>query len=81
MWLVRTTSGRFTQLFLNLVSLRDLFGVGTKLKESIFKKNNQINSTYQPKYWSCQKNGFGGGQVQDWHPNEKMVVVLVCLFE
>ena len=24
---------------------RNLFGVGTKLKESIFKSNNQINST------------------------------------
>ena len=44
-WLVRTTAGRSTWLFLNLVNLRDLFGVGTKLKESIFKNNNQINST------------------------------------
>ena len=28
--LTRTTAGWFTQLFLNLVNLRDLFGIGTK---------------------------------------------------
>ena len=43
--LIRTAAGRFTQLLLNLVNLRDLCGVGTKLKESIFENNNQINST------------------------------------
>ena len=30
---------------LYLLNLRDLFGVGTKLKESVFKNNNPINST------------------------------------
>ena len=30
---------------------RDLFGVGTKLKESIFKNNNQINSTVTTRTW------------------------------
>ena len=30
---------------------RDLFGVGTKLKTSIFKKDNQINSTVTTRIW------------------------------
>ena len=34
------------QLFLNFVSLRDLFGVKTKLKDSLLKSNNQINTTF-----------------------------------
>ena len=38
-WLEQQPGG-----FLNLVNLTDLLGIGTKLKESIFK-NNQINST------------------------------------
>ena len=44
--LVRTTAGQFRYLLLNLVNLRDLFGVGKKLKETIFNNNNQINSTF-----------------------------------
>ena len=45
-----------------LVNLRDLFGIGTKLKESIFKNNNQIISTHQPKYGSCKQNELERGQ-------------------
>ena len=30
---------------MNLVNLRDFFGVASKLKEIIFKNNNQIKST------------------------------------
>ena len=30
---------------------RDFFGVGTKLKKSIFKNNNQINSTVTTRTW------------------------------
>ena len=48
---IRTTTVQFTQLLLNLVKLRDLFGVGKKLKESIFKNNNQISSTLTTKTW------------------------------
>ena len=44
-WLVWTTTERCTLLLLNFLNLRDLLGVWTKLKESIFKNNNQINST------------------------------------
>ena len=47
----RTTVGRFTWLSLNLVNLRDLFCVGTKLKESIWKNKNQINSTVTIRTW------------------------------
>ena len=33
----------------------------------------------QPEHGFCQQNGLECGQVQDWYPNEKMVVVPVCL--
>ena len=33
----------------------------------------------QPEHWFCQMNGPERGQVQNWYPNEKMVVVPVCL--
>ena len=36
---------------LNLVNLRDLFGVKIKLKESIFKNKNQINFTVTTRAW------------------------------
>ena len=32
-----------------------MFGVGTKLKESIFKSNNQINSTVTTRTWVLSK--------------------------
>ena len=50
-WLVRTTTGQLTQLLLSLVNLRDFLGVRAKLKESIFKNNNQINSIVTAKTW------------------------------
>ena len=31
----------------------------------------------QPEHGFCQQNGLECGQVQDWYPNEKMVVVPV----
>ena len=34
-----------------LVNLRDLFGLGTKLKESAFKNNNQVNSIVATRTW------------------------------
>ena len=48
--MVRLTAGQFTQLLLNLVNIRDLFGVGTKLKEIMFRYN-QINSTVTARTW------------------------------
>ena len=49
--LIRPTAGGFTLLFLNLVNLTDLVGVEIKLKENIFKNNNQINSTVTTRPW------------------------------
>ena len=46
---------------------------GKKLKESIFKRNNQINSTVTTRAWLqafCQQNGLERGQVHDLYPNE-----------
>ena len=43
--MVRTAAVRFTQIVLDLVNLRDLFGVVTKLKINIFKNNNEISFT------------------------------------
>ena len=58
---------------------RDLFGVGTKLKESIFKSNNQINSTVTTRKRILSAEWMKTFQVQDWYPSKKMVVVPVCL--
>ena len=33
----------------------------------------------QPQHGFGQRNGSECGQVQDWYPNEKMVVILICL--
>ena len=55
---------------------RNLFGVGTKLKESIFKSNNQINSTVTTRVLSKE-------WIITWPntglvSNETMVVVPAC---
>ena len=33
----------------------------------------------QPEHGFSQQNGLERGQIQDWYPNERMVVVPVCL--
>ena len=33
----------------------------------------------QPEYEFCQQNGKERGQLQDWYPDEKMMVFPVCL--
>ena len=58
---------------------RNLFDVGANLKESIFKSNNQINSTVTTRTWVLTKNGSERGQTQDRYPNKKIMVVPVCL--
>ena len=50
---------------------RDLFGVGTKLKESIFKSNNQINSTVTTRKRILSGEWMKTFQVQDWYPSKK----------
>ena len=66
---------------MNLVnSLRDFLAVGTKLKESAFKSNSQINSTVTTRTWILSREwtrawvitGFVGGWKNDDGP---------CLFE
>ena len=51
-WLERHQGGlhSFFWIFSTIFS-RHLLGVGTKLKESIFKNNNQINSTVTTRTW------------------------------
>ena len=44
-------ASQFTKLLLNLLKLRDLFSVWTKLNKSIFKDNNQINSIITTRGW------------------------------
>ena len=64
------------------MNLRDLFGVETKLKVSIFKNNSQINSTATTiEYEFCQQNEPEPGQVKDWYLNVKMAVVPVCFID
>ena len=52
-------------------SLGDLCGVGTKLKEIMFKNNKISFSLLQLEHGFCQQNGPERGQVQDSYPNEK----------
>ena len=62
------------------MKLRDLFGVGKKLKESIFKNNNQINSTVATRAWILSKEGARTRlNARLVYLNEKMVVVPICL--
>ena len=79
MLLVRTTAMQFTQLLPKHVNLQDLFSVGTKPKETIFENNNQTNSTLQLDNGFCQQNRAEHGQIKDWCPTEKMMVVPNCL--
>ena len=48
---VRITTGWFTKLLLNLLNLRNLFGVWKMLKEGIFNHNNYTNSTDSTRTW------------------------------
>ena len=77
--LVRTISGQLTKLYLNLVNLSDLFGVGRKLKESVFKNNNQINSTVTTKSWVLSTEWTRTWPKKYKKCDKKMVVVPICL--
>ena len=46
-------------------------GIGTKLKESTFKRNNQINSTVTTKIQVLLKEWSERCKTQNWYPNEK----------
>ena len=39
----------------------------------------KVNPLFQSEYGFCQQNGPERGRVEDWYPNEKIVVVPVCL--
>ena len=69
-----TTAGRFTELLLNPLSVRDLFGVWTKLKESIFKSNNQINSVTTRIWLLSTKWTRTWPGARAWYMNQKMMV-------
>ena len=58
---------------------RNLFGTGTKLKESIRRLTTKLIPMLQPEHGFCQKNGSDHSQLQEWYPNKKIVVVPVCL--
>ena len=52
--------------------------------EQIWKKVYSRTTTksiplLQPEHGFCQQNGPECGQLKDWYPDEKMVVVSVCL--
>ena len=64
---------------MNLVNLRDFLGVAAKLKEIYSRATTKSNPLLQPEHGFCQQNGLERGQLQDWCPDEKMVVTPVCL--
>ena len=78
MWLVRMTAGWFTKLLLNLVNLRNLFGAGWHKFERKYIQEQQPNQ-FQPEHGFCQQNGSECSQVEDWYPDEKMVVLPISL--
>ena len=57
---------------------RNLFGLGTKLKECIFKSSNQINSTVTTRIWVLSKEWIRTWPNTGLVSNETMVVVPVC---
>ena len=74
---------QFTQLLLNLVNLRDLFGVETKFGGvTKLKKNIQEQ---QPNQFHCYNQSMGflnridQNLARYWHPNDKMMVAPTCL--
>ena len=54
-------------------------GVLNKRKKLYSRTKTKSVLLLQPEYGFFQQNGSERGQVQDWYPNEKMVVVPVCL--
>ena len=48
-------------------------------KKVFSRTANKTIPLLQPEHGFCQQDGAECGQVQDWYPNEKMVVVPVCL--
>ena len=61
------------------MNLRDLFGVGKKMKKTIYSKTT-IKSVplLQPEYGFCQQIG-PQNVAKYWYLNKKMVVAPVCL--
>ena len=61
-WFFRTTAGQFTWILLNLVNLRDMFGVGTKLKKTYSRTTKSV-PLLQLEHGFCQQNGPKHSQV------------------
>ena len=59
------------------MNLRDLFLVGTNLKNNLFKNNKQISFTITTRTWVFFKR-MGQNVAKYWYPNEKMAIVPVC---
>ena len=64
-------------LLLNLANLRDLFGFGTKLQKIYSRTTTKSFPLLQPEHGHCQQNGPERGQLL--YPNEKILVIPVCL--
>ena len=50
-----------------------------KKKKKVCSRTTKSIPLLQREYGFCQQNKPERGQLQDWYPNEKMVVVPVCL--
>ena len=48
-------------------------------KKVYSRKTTKSIPLLQPEHGFCQQNGPVGGQLQDWYPDEKMMVVPFCL--
>ena len=64
---------------MNLVNLRDFLGAAQSWKKVYSRTTTKSNPLLQPEHGFCQQNRPERGELQDWHPDEKMVVVLIYL--
>ena len=69
--------GTWPQLLLNLVNLKDLFGVGTKSKKYIYSRatTNQFHCFNQNLDFV---NRMDQSVTKYWYLNEKMAMIPVC---
>ena len=70
----------FTLLLLNIANLTEIYSALEQIwKKEYLRATTKSFPLLQPQHGFWQNNGSELGQTQDWHPNEKMVVVPVCL--
>ena len=77
---VFSTKIGYPNTLLNLVNLTEICSALEQSWKKIYSRvTTKSIPLLQPEHGFCQKICSEQGQTQDWYPNEKMVVVRVCL--